>query len=270
MADTDLGARRRRFMKRRGKRSEGAAMSIRDHLGELRTRIVICAAGFVVASIAAFFFFGPISHFLVRPLCSVNPKYLGPQGCHLITLGAVEPFTVRLKISALTAIVVSSPLWLYQLWAFIVPGLTIKERRYAVPFVATSVGLFCLGALFAYLTLPAGLNFLLGLGSGTLVAFLRADSYFNFVGFVILGFGLTFELPVLLFFLGLIGVVKVEQLRKRRREAVVAIAFLAAVVTPSQDPYTMLGMAVPLYIFYEITILVLARVLKRRNVQEPV
>jgi sec-independent protein translocase protein TatC len=257
---------RRRF--RRRKPARPTAMTLTEHLGELRTRIIVCAAVFTVVSIIAFIFFKPIIDFMLNPLCSVSPKYLGPQGCKPIFVSALEPFSIRLKVAAMTAIVLTSPVWLYQVWAFVTPGLTSKERGYAVPFVATSVFLFSLGAVFAYLTLPTGLNFLLSLGSGELVAFMRADNYFNFVGFMLFGFGATFELPLLLFFLGLIGVVKVEDLRKQRRVAIVVIAFLAAVVTPSQDPYTMLAMALPLWLFYEITILLLARVAKRRAARE--
>jgi sec-independent protein translocase protein TatC len=177
---------------------------------------------------------------------------------------------VRLKVTALVGIVASSPIWLYQLWAFIVPGLTPKERRYAAPFVATSVSLFLLGALFAYLTLPAALHFLIGIGGAHLSPFLRADSYLNFVGLVILAFGATFELPLILFFLGLAGIIEVETMRKYRKHAIVGITVIAAVVTPSQDPYTMTAMAVPLYGMYELTVFILTRIEKRKRAKASV
>jgi sec-independent protein translocase protein TatC len=239
-------------------------MTLSEHLAELRTRLIVSAIAFLAASIAAFAFFGPILQFLVKPLCSVDPKYLGPQGCHPIYLSALEPFSIRLKVSALVAVVASSPVWLYELWAFITPGLTQKERRYAGPFVITSIALFSLGAAFGYITLPKGLAFLFSLGAGEIVAFINAQQYINFVGLLLLGFGVTFELPLVLLFLGLAGLIEVQQLKRQRRLAIVSIALLAAIVTPSQDPYTMLAMAVPLWVFYEVTILVLSAVSKRR------
>jgi sec-independent protein translocase protein TatC len=164
----------------------------------------------------------------------------------------------------MVAVVCSAPIWLYQIWAFVTPGLTLREKRYAAPFIGTSILLFGLGALFAYLTLPAALNLLIGLGGGNVVPFFRANDYLNFVGLILLAFGLSFELPLVLFFLGLAGVFSVEALKSHRRHALVIIAVLAAVITPSQDPYTMLAMGVPLYVFYELDILLLRLVARRR------
>ncbi|HEY7875306.1 MAG TPA: twin-arginine translocase subunit TatC, partial [Actinomycetota bacterium] len=152
-----------------------------------------------------------------------------------------------------------------QLWAFIVPGLNEKERKYAIPFVLSSLILFGTGATFAYLTLARGLGFLIGLGGEGLVPFFQADTYVNFVGLMVIAFGLTFELPLILLFLGLAGVVSVGWLRRHRRAAIVLIALLAAVVTPSQDPYTFMAMALPLYGLYELTTGILGLVERRRT-----
>jgi sec-independent protein translocase protein TatC len=235
-----------------------------DHLGELRARLIKSLLVFVLISVLAFIFFTPISNFLLDPLCSVPKKLLGPNGCRLTSFGVLEPLNVRIKVTALTGIVFASPFWLYQLYAFVVPGLTNKERSYAIPFIATSLILFLMGATFAYLTMPAAIRFLVGLGNGQIIPLFRAQDYLNFVGLIIIIFGVTFELPILLFFLGLAGVLPVEKLRRNRRTAIVGIVVLAAVVTPSQDPYTMLAMAVPLYGFYEIVILMLRAVARRK------
>lgn len=261
----NLRQRRLRFRNRRQVRRAGAPMTLMEHLGELRSRLIIAAATFFLFSIAAFGFFNPISDFLLRPLCLLPAERLGPQGCELIITAPMEAFLVRLKVTAMVGIVASSPVWLYQLWAFIVPGLTSKERGYAMPFVLSSTVLFGIGAVFAYLTLPTGLRFLISLGGDNFVPFFRAEEYLNFIGLMLFAFGLTFELPLVLFFLGLVGVVSVEMLRKQRKVAVVAIAALAAVVTPSQDPYTLLVMAVPLYGLYELTILLLSVIKRRRR-----
>jgi sec-independent protein translocase protein TatC len=239
-------------------------MTVVEHLRELRYRLIVCLAAFGVVSVAAFAAFDPITDVLLRPLCSLPPERLGPQGCELTFIGAFEPFMVRLKITAMTALVLASPVWLYQLWAFVVPAMTPKEKRYALPFVLTSIVLFAAGAVFAYSALPAGLDFLFSLGGDNLVPFLRAQEYLSFVGLMLLAFGASFELPLLLFFLGLAEIVEAAQLRRLRRAAVVTIALIAAVVTPSQDPYTMLLMMAPLYGGYELCILAL-RVVERRR-----
>ncbi|MDQ3962900.1 MAG: twin-arginine translocase subunit TatC [Actinomycetota bacterium] len=264
-AASDLRKRRLRF--RRSKPAE-RSMTMVEHLDELRSRLIISVAVFAAVSVVAFILYDPIFDFLLRPLCSLPPEKLGPQGCRLTQVQVLEGFQVRLKLTALVGLSVSSPVWLYQLWAFIVPGLEKREKRYALPFMLTSVALFAAGATLAYLFLGTGLELLIDLGGDALVPFFRADSYINFIGLMLIAFGLTFELPLLLFFLGLVGVVTPQGLRRHRRAAIVGIVALAAVVTPSQDPYTLLAMSVPLYLLYEATILLLALVLRRRRKAE--
>ncbi len=230
--------------------------------------MIVSLLVFVGISIVAFFLFTPILELLRQPLCEIDQDLLGPQGCDLFYTGAMGGVQVRLKVTALTGIIFSSPIWLYQIWAFVSPGLTHKEKRYAIPFVASSVILFATGLVFAWYTLPAGLNFLVKLGGQDLVPLFRAEEYLSFVGLVLIAFGVTFELPLLLFFLGLAGAVSVEQLRKGRRLAIVAIVALGAVVTPSQDPYTMLALSLPLYLLYELTTALLALVLRRKAKRE--
>lgn len=259
----DLG-RARWSLKRRQRHA--AAMSLVEHLSELRKRLVYSIAAFIGVSIIAFFFYDAILEILVRPLCSLDATYLGPQGCDLIFTKVTGGFMFRMKVTALAGIVFTAPVWLYQLWAFITPGLTQKERRYAVPFILSSVVLFGGGAFLAYISLGPGLRLLLSIGGENLVAFLDAERYLSFVGLMTLGFGVMFELPVFLLFLGLVGVVSVTQLKKQRKAALVGIVALAAVVTPSQDPYTLLALAVPLYVLYEATILFL-RLIERRRVK---
>jgi sec-independent protein translocase protein TatC len=261
----NLRRRRLQFLKRKKRAEKAQAMTIMEHLRELRTRLIIATIAFVVVSIVAFIFYEPIFEFLRDPLCQLSRQRLGPQGCRLVQFRPLEGVQVRLKVSVLAGIVFASPIWLYQL-AFIVPGLTDKERKLAVPFVVSSVLLFGVGASFAYLTLPAGLSFLIAIGGGSLTPFFQADTYINFVGLMVIAFGLTFELPLILLFLGLAGVISVAWLRQHRKIAIVLIALLAAVVTPSQDPYTFLAMAIPLYGLYEVTILIL-RIVERRRVR---
>ena len=239
-------------------------MTVVEHLGELRKRLIYSLAAFLLLSIVAFVFYDPILEVMRRPLCSLPPRLLGPQGCDLIFTSPLEGFMFRLKLTALVGLAVASPVWLYQLWAFIVPGLTLKEKRYALPFLASAIILFSAGTALAYYSMQTGIRILVTLGGEGLVPFFKADDYLSFVGLMLLGFGLTFELPLVLLFLGLVEVVTVEQLREQRKAAFVGIVALSAVITPSQDPYTMLVLAAPIYLLYELTIVVLSAVMKRR------
>jgi len=261
---SDLRTRRRIFRRRRKRKSAVASMSMMEHLGELRDRLIVAGLAFLVLSVVAFFFYEPILELFKRPLCEVPPELLGEQGCELTFFKATGGFSFRLKLTALVGLAVASPIWMYEIYAFVTPALTPKEKRYTIPFLVTAITLFAVGAVTAYFAMPTGLRFLLQIGGEGLNPLLGAEEYLNFVGFMLLGFAVAFELPLILFFLGLSGAVTVDQLKRQRRVAVVAIAILAAVVTPSQDPYTLLLLAVPLYVLYEGTI-VLLRIVKRRK-----
>ena len=252
----------RRFLRRRVRNQE---MPLVDHLRELRKRLVISAVAFLALSTAAFFLYQPILALIQGPLCSLDPKLLGSQGCDLVFVRVLGGFMFRLKVTALAGIFVSAPIWLYQIWAFVTPALRTSEKKYALPFVTSTILLFATGAVFAYLTLPTGLRLLVSIGGDGLVPLLGAEEYLSFVGLLLLGFGAMFELPLLLFFLGLAGVITVQQLRQHRKVALVSIVALAAIVTPSQDPYTLLVLSVPLYLFYEVTILLLMLVDRRKR-----
>ena len=165
-------------------------------------------------------------------------------------------------MSVFTGFAIALPVVLYELWRFVTPGLTRTERRLAIPFVMSSVVLFAMGAAVAYLTLPKGLHFLLGFAGQSLVVLPSATKYFSFVMLLVLAFGISFEFPLLLIFLAWVRVVPSTRLRKWRRYAFLIITIFAAVITPSQDPYTQLAMMVPMIVFYELAIAV-ARLLKR-------
>ena len=251
------------FKRRRASRA-ATSMTVIEHLRELRYRLVVSLAAFLVLTVVAFIFYDPILEFIRRPLCRMPRDLLGPQGCDLIFTRPLGGFMFRLKVSALAGMVVASPIWLYQVFAFIVPGLNPKERRYAIPFVLTSVVLFSAGTTLAYLSMPTGIRILIGLAGEGLIPFIDAEEYMNFVGLMFLGFGAMFELPLILFFLGLAEVVTVDQLKAQRKVAFVVIFALSAVITPSQDPFTLTVLALPIYALYELTIFLLRRVMRRR------
>jgi sec-independent protein translocase protein TatC len=247
--------------RRRARVAARTTTDLMGHLRELRRRVVFSLIAFILLSIGAFFFYQVLLELIRNPLCSLDPEYLGPQGCDLIFTKVGGGFMFRLKVTALAGIFLSSPVWLYQMWAFVTPGLTM-------PFLFTSVVLFIAGGVVAYLALPRGLELLLTIGGEGLVAFLDAEKYLSFVGLMVLGFGVMFEMPIFLFFLGLVGVLSSTQLRHQRRAAAVAIVALAAIVTPSQDPYTLLALALPLYVMYEVVILALRLVDRARAKRE--
>jgi sec-independent protein translocase protein TatC len=255
-----------RWRRKTPEQREGA-MSLIDHLKELRHRLLICLWALLGASVVGYFLYEPAMRVIQSPYCDFlrdNPDKapFPQQGCSLVFLGAIDGFLVTVKVIVFLALVVALPVILYQLWAFIVPGLTDRERRWAIPFVALSLILFLLGGLAAYLTLPKALGFLLGLGGDFVSPLLTVDKYIGFVIFTILAFGLGFEFPILLISLSAAGVLTNETMRRYRRQVVLGLAIFAAVITPSPDPISMLALLIPLYLFYEGAIIV-SRLMKR-------
>jgi sec-independent protein translocase protein TatC len=239
-------------------------MTLIEHLTELRRRIIICAIAIVVGATIGFLLYSRILHFLVHPYAEVtkNRAPCGPKGCNLIATEPLAPFLVRLKVSTYAGFVIALPVVLWQLWRFITPGLNPKEKKYAIPFIGSSVLLFLMGGAVAWLTFPKALNFLVKIGGADIGTFFTADKYLTFVCLMILAFGLSFEFPVVLVFLMLARVLKTSTLRKYRRHAIVGIVAFAAVITPSQDPYSLFFMAAPMVLFYEGSIII-GRILKR-------
>ena len=241
-------------------------MTLIQHLEELRRRLVICILAITGGAVVGWFLYGPVLNLILNPYCdywkTTDPKLRINQSCSLFFNEPLGAMVVKLKIVVFIGLMVALPVLLYQLWMFIVPGLTRKERRMAIPFVGSSVLLFALGALFAYLTLPKGLNFLLGFAGSNFVPILTGDRFVTFVILVAVAFGLAFEFPVLLVFLELVGVVTSQKLRKWRRYSILGISIFAAVITPSSDPYTMLAMTIPMCLFYEAAIII-GRLMKK-------
>ena len=242
----------------RAPRPAGGQMTVIEHLAELRYRLIVSVVAIAVTSIVCFILSPRIISFFVRYYTDATD---GTRDA-LIFTGPLDAFVTRLKIATYGGIVLAVPVWLYQLWRFITPALDPKEKRYAIPFVLSSIVLFALGAFVAIQSLPKALEFLLGVGGPELQPLLTADKYIGLVSLMILAFGIAFEFPIVLVFLLLARAVTTQQLRKWRRAAAVIIVVFAAVITPSQDPYSLAFMAVPMYIFYELAIL-LGRVLKR-------
>jgi sec-independent protein translocase protein TatC len=250
---------------RRRRRDPEGAMTLVEHLEELRRRLIISCVAIAAGAAVGWFLYPPVIDLLREPFCdtvrSLPRASQPPTHCQFVFSGAVDPVFVKLKVVVFLGLLFALPIVLYQLWAFIVPGLTKRERRMAVPFIASSMVLFLLGVLIAYLTLPKALGFLLGFAGGDFVPLLTASSFLSFVVLVALAFGASFEFPIVLIFLSLVGVLSSRKLRDWRRYAIFGISVFAAVITPSADPYSMLAMMIPMVVFYEAAIIV-TRLLK--------
>lgn len=256
-----------RLLRRKTTQERTGSMTVVEHLEELRHRIVVAVIAVLVGAIAGWFLYSAFLSFLRDPFCHyVNSLPAGqqpPTGCRLVASSPLDPMLQKLKIVLFLGLFIALPVVLYQLWAFIVPGLTPKEKKYSIPFVLSSVALFAVGALVAIVTLPKALQFLLGFaGPSQVTPLINFSDYVSFVVLVILAFGLSFEFPILLIFLTLVGVLSSRKLREWRRWAILGISIFAAVITPSSDPYSMLAMMIPMVLFYEASIIV-ARLMKR-------
>ena len=257
-----------RLIPRRRRRDRDGSMTVVEHLEELRKRIFIALVAVGLTSILGFVFFDRILDLLLRPYqeaLAQLPAAARPPGAlegKLIYSGPIDPFLTFLKVGFFAGLLVALPIVLYQIWAFVTPGLTRRERRLAVPFVASSVVLFGIGTWFAYTVIPRGLSFLLSFGGESLIPLLTVDRYIGFIILMTLAFGVSFEFPLIMIFLAGARVITTTQMRRWRRYVYFGLVVFAAVITPTQDPYTMLLMTVPLIVFYEVAVLV-ARMLKR-------
>ena len=245
-------------LKRRSEsRPKPDSMTLVEHLTELRSRVLVCAVAFVVTATVAFLLYPWILSFLKHPYCQV-----APHRCGFYITGPLDGLALRVKIAAYGGLFLASPVLLWELWRFITPGLKRNEKKYAIPFIVASILLFALGCLVAYLTFPHALNFLDHIGGPSLTEILDPTKYLSLIVLMMTIFGLTFEFPVLLVSLELAGVLTPKQLSSWRRWAIVLIVVVAGVITPSSDPFSMMALAVPLYIFYELSIVV-GRILSR-------
>jgi sec-independent protein translocase protein TatC len=252
----------------RRRRERTPAMTVVEHLDELRRRLVISALAVLLASLVGLVFAQWILDFLIEPYQEALrqlPEDVRPPGSlgeGLVFSGPAGGFVAILKVGFVSGFLLALPVVLYQTWRFVTPGLTSRERRLGIPFVLASMVLFAGGVLFAFMILPTGLSFLLGFGGQNLVPLITTDRYLSFLIFLILGFGLSFELPLILIFLAGARIITSQQLRKWRRYAALGTVVFAAVATPTQEPYTMSIMWAALYVLYEIAILV-TRLMKR-------
>jgi sec-independent protein translocase protein TatC len=251
--------------------ADDGRMTLVEHLTELRSRLIKCALAVAVGAVICWIFYDPIFRALIDPYCAsltdetrtATGALLG-EDCRLLQTDPLEGFSVRLTIAGYGGLALAMPVILYQLWRFIAPGLYKHERRYALPFVLTGAALFLLGGALAYWSVPRALEFLNNIGGPNLIQVFSPKPYLSFMTKMIIAFGIGFEFPILLCFLQMAGVVTPGALSRARRYAAVGIVALVAVITPSGDPITLIVLSVPMYLFYEISI-VYGRLWHRRR-----
>jgi len=249
-----------KLLSRKDKRAKVASpedrMTLIEHLAELRSRIIRSLLAVVIGIIVLLAFYDNVLKFLRKPyntLCKHKPNL---KCGDLQFIGPLEGFTTRLSICTYGGIILALPVIMWQVWRFIVPALHAKEKKYAIPFVLSSVFLFLLGGAVAYWTLTPALDFLISWSGTGVQANFQVSKYVSLVGLMIAAFGITFEFPVLLVFLQLVGVLTPQTLMKQWRYATVIIFVIAAVITPSGDPYSMMALALPMVLFYIIATII--------------
>jgi sec-independent protein translocase protein TatC len=251
------GSAKKRHVARADRDPEGR-MSVIDHLRELRNRLIKIVIIIGLGSIVGYVFYDQILAFLKHPYCELPYQRRFPglksQECTLAFTGPLDGFTTRLKVSVIAGAILVAPFWLYQVWAYVTPGLHKHERRYAITFVSVATVLFAGGMSLAYVTLQKGLDVLIGSAGSGVQALLTINSYLSFVTLMLLVFGAAFELPLLIVMMNRVGVLPYALLQRSQRVAIFLIFVFTAVATPSGDPFTMTALAVPMCVLFEVAV----------------
>jgi sec-independent protein translocase protein TatC len=263
VADDGLGPEIRPDLGLTGRKNPDARMPLMEHIRELRNRVIKIALVVTAGSIAGWFVYYPVFDFIKRPYCKAQPasavasalaKSAGQIGAHcdLYYTGLFDPLVLRLQISIAVGVIISSPIWLYQVWAFIAPGLYRRERRWAYYFVGAALPLFAIGATIAYFVMTRGIEFLMHVAPPDTTALITINTYLSYAGMMLTIFGIAFELPLVVVLLNLAGVLTHARFRKWRRVIIFLVFAFAAVFTPSPDPLSMLALALPCVVLIEV------------------
>ncbi len=271
--------RRRGHAARPTLKSPDDTMTLTEHLGELRVRIIRSALAVMVGAIVIIAFYDQVLEFLTKPylnlcsgreveFCGYDPA-VGENPLNIFD--PLEGVSTRLRVGTYGGLIVAMPVILWQVWRFIVPALHAKEKRYAVPFILSSIALFALGGFLAYVTLEPALDFLISFSGEGVGPVFQVSRYIRLVGLMVAAFGVGFQFPVLLVFLQIAGVISPGRLLRSWRYALLIIVVLAAVITPSGDPISLVALAAPMTVLYFLSIALGALIerRKRRRVVAP-
>jgi sec-independent protein translocase protein TatC len=246
------------------------SMTLYEHLRELRYRLIVATLAIVLGMIVAGFFYPQLFDLLTRPyyagiddLKAKNPDAVTA----LVTNNLASPFTVALKICMVAGIVLTAPIWLYQLWAFVVPGLLAKEKKWALIFIGAATPLFLGGVAVGYIVLPKGITVLLGFTQSGVTNLQDINLFLSFLLRVMIVFGIAFVIPLFVVMLNIVGVVSAQQLRKYRVYVIFGTFVFGAAATPSTDPFSMLALAVPMSMLF-IGAEIVAHILDRRKARQ--
>jgi sec-independent protein translocase protein TatC len=249
---------------------DDGTMTLVEHLRELRSRIVRSVVAIILATIVSFFFYNQIFELLTRPFTTTVNQLAKDEGlqAQLTLTGVADAFTLQLKTSLAAGIVISSPYWLYQIWAFIVPGLHPRERRWTRVFAAIAGPLFLLGVAIGYYVLPKGLSILLDFTPADVSNLIEVSRYLSFILRMLLVFGIAFEIPLFVVLLNLAGVVTGRQLGRFRAWIILGTFIFAAVATPSTDPISMLFLAIPMTLLFLLSEIIARLIDRRRGIHD--
>ncbi len=243
------------------------SMTLFEHLRELRYRLVVAALAITAGTIIAWFFREQLINVLLDPYyqAAADLKAKKPEAVlQVVNNGIASPFTLALKVSALAGLILTSPVWLWQVWSFIVPGLLAKEKKWAVIFIAAATPLFCAGVAVGYIVMPKGISVLLGFTEGGVTNLQDINQFLSFLMRVMLVFGVAFLIPLVVLMLNILGVIPARYLSKYRTYVIFGTFVFGAVATPSTDPFSMLALAVPMTVLFLVAE-VIAHILDRRK-----
>ena len=242
-----------RYVRAKRRENPEGRMPLFDHLRELRNRVVKIALAILAGAIVGWVFYVRIWDFMQGPFCQAVGRCENEvPGRYLAFLGVLDPFYFKVKVAIFAGVILTSPIWLYQLWAFIAPGLYRKEKRWTYTFLGAAIPLFALGCLFAYLAMDKGLRFLMTMAPPGTATLYTADTYLGYWLAMVLGFALCFEVPLFLVMLNVVRIVTRERFKKWRRLVIFLIFVFAGIASPSPDPITMLLLGGTVVVLVEV------------------
>ena len=242
-------------------------MTLFEHLRELRYRLIVSILAIIVGMVVAWFFRYDLLDILQRPyfqaIAALKAKH-PDANTSLVNINLTSPLTLSLKVSALAGAIATAPIWLYQLWAFVVPGLLAKEKKWALIFIAAATPMFVGGVVVAYVVLPKAIAVLLSFTQSGVTNLQDINAYLAFLLRLMLVFGIGFLIPLIVLMLNIVGVIKAKQMAKYRSLVIFATFVFGAVATPSTDPFSMLAVAAPMALLF-LAAEVIAHILDRRK-----